>query len=313
MSNKAVFAVGGNALIKDAQHQSVEDQYRTAGEAAVHIADMIEQGWEVVITHGTGPQVGFILRRSELAARELHQIPLDVCDADAQGAIGYALQQNLQNIFRKRGIQKTVATLITQTEVSPVDPAFSRPSKTIGSFMTRRQALARHNKDGWEVVEDSGRGWRRVVPSPQPLRIVEAEAIRAMLASGVVTIAAGGGGIPVIEDGELFHGVAAVIDKDLTAALLAREIEADLLLICTSVEKVALDFGQPGQQWVDHMTLAEARQHLEQGLHFGAGSMRPKIQAVVNYLEKGGQHAIITSLERVQQALNGKTGTHFRP
>ena len=313
MSNKAVFAVGGNALIKDAQHQSVEDQYRTAGEAAAHIADMIEQGWEVVITHGTGPQVGFILRRSELAARELHQIPLDVCDADAQGAIGYALQQNLQNVFLQRGIAKTVATLITQTEVSPTDPAFSRPSKTIGGFLSQEQALHRRQKDGWEVVEDSGRGWRRVVPSPKPLRIVEAEAIRSMLSSGVVTIAAGGGGIPVVEDGGILRGVAAVIDKDLSAALLAQVVEADLLLICTSIEKVALDWRKPNQRWVDRMSLDEARKHLKEGIHFGEGSMRPKIQAVVNYLENGGQRAIITSLERVRQALQGKTGTHFLP
>ncbi len=313
MSNKAVFAVGGNALIKDSAHQSVEDQYRTAGEAAAHIADMIEDGWEVAITHGNGPQVGFILRRSELAARELHQVPLDVCDADAQGAIGYALQQNLQNTFRQRGIAKTVATLITQTEVSPTDAAFSRPSKAIGGFLSREQALRRRQKDGWQVVEDSGRGWRRVVPSPDPLRIVEAEAIRSMLSSGVVTIAAGGGGIPVVEENGILHGVAAVIDKDLTAALLAQVVEADLLFICTSIEKVALDWGRPTQRWVARMNLDEARKHLQEGIHFGEGSMRPKIQAVVNYLAKGGQRAIITSLEQARQALRGKTGTHFLP
>ncbi len=312
MEKKAVFAVGGNALIKDKDHQTVEDQYRTAGETAVHIAQMICEGWEVVVTHGTGPQIGFILRRSELAREELHEVPLDVCDADAQGGIGYALQQNLQNVLRRMGMPKTVVTLITQTEVRLDDPAFSKPTKGIGELMSKEKALAHTRSDGWAVSEEAGRGWRRVVASPRPLRIVEVEAIRAMLASGIVTIAGGGGGIPVAADarGEL-HGVGAVIDKDLTAALMATEVGAKLLIITTSVEKVALNWGKPEQKWIDRMSLLEAREYLAEGVHFAAESMGPKIQAVINFLEAGGESAIITNPENAGRALRGNAGTHI--
>ncbi|MFQ5737543.1 MAG: carbamate kinase [Acidobacteriota bacterium] len=314
MNGRAVLAVGGNALIRDERHQTVEDQYQAAGEATSHITEMIQRGWEVAVTHGNGPQVGFILRRSELAAAELHEVPLDVCGADSQGAIGYALQQNLLNDFQECGIRKTVATLITQTEVRADDPAFTHPSKTIGSFMTEEVARQRRDKDGWEVVEDAGRGWRRVVPSPVPRRIVEAKAIQALLAAGVVTITTGGGGIPVVADekGRL-RGVAAVIDKDLAAALLANAIGADLLIISTAVEKVALNWSCPDQSWIDQMTLAQARRYLAEGVHFEAGSMAPKIQAVINYLEGGGRRVIITNPANIQRALDGKTGTHILP
>ncbi|HYM67944.1 MAG TPA: carbamate kinase, partial [Patescibacteria group bacterium] len=262
--------------------------------------------------HGNGPQVGFILRRSELAARELHEVPLDVCGADSQGAIGYALQQNLENDLRRKGIPRPVVTVITQVEVDAGDPAFKRPSKPIGTFMTEEQAKVRREKDGWDVVEDANRGWRRVVSSPVPMRIVELEAVKTLLAAGVVVITVGGGGIPVVanEDGDL-EGVAAVIDKDLAAALLATQIGAELLLISTAVERVALDFGRPEQRWVDHMTLSEARLRLEEGRHFAAGSMGPKIQAVVGYLERGGREAIITTPENMERALAGDGGTHI--
>lgn len=314
MKGKAVFAVGGNALIKDRQHQTVEDQYRTAGEAAAHIADMIQDGWDVVVTHGNAPQVGFILRRSELASSELHEIPLDVCDADAQGAIGYALQQNLLNIFGKRKMSKTVVTLITQTEVDPDDPAFTHPTKAIGAVMTRPEAMERSEREGWQIVEEVGRGWRRVVASPEPRRIIELEAIQALLASGIVTIATGGGGIPVVADehGNL-HGVPAVIDKDLTASLLAIRVEADLLVIGTSVKKVALNWGKPDQRWIDQMTVEEAKRRLAEGTHFAPGSMKPKVEAVVRYLEGGGKRAIISDLESVRRALDGEAGTQFVP
>ncbi len=314
INKRAVVAVGGNALIKDRLRQTVQDQHQAAGEAARHIASMIARGWDVVITHGNGPQIGFILRRSELSAHQLHEVPLDVCGADTQGAIGYSLQQNLLNVFRQLGIEKQVATVICQTEVSRDDPAFRNPTKTIGGFMGSEEAANRRRNDGWVVVEDSGRGWRRLVPSPLPRRIIEAEAIRTLVEAGVVTITAGGGGIPVAldEHGDL-RGVAAVIDKDLATALLATVLKADLLLITTSVEKVALDWGRPGQRWVQRMTLSEAKARLEEGHHFERGSMRPKIQAVINYLEAGGPRAIITNPENIERALEGETGTHILP
>lgn len=312
----AVVAIGGNSLIKDKQHQTVEDQYQAAKETAAHIAGMIQRGWDVAISHGNGPQVGFILRRSELAASVagLHEVPLDVCGADSQGAIGYALQQNLYNHFHDMGIDKQVATIVTQTQVSRDDPAFESPSKPIGTFMDEGEAHRRRDEDGWIVVEDAGRGWRRVVASPQPVRIVEERAVKTLIGAGVITITVGGGGIPVVadENGKL-KGVAAVIDKDLASALLGNVVGADLLLISTAVEKVALNFGKPNQEWVGEMTLAEARQYLAEGTHFAKGSMAPKVQAVVNFLEGGGQRAIITNPENIERALAGETGTHIIP
>ncbi len=312
-SRVAVVAIGGNSLIKDAGHQSVSDQYLAAHDTTEHILSMIKDGWNVVITHGNGPQVGFILRRSELAAHELHEVPLDVCGADTQGAIGYALQQNLQNAFRRAGLDRTVATVITQTEVAADDPAFSHPSKPIGSFMDEEQA-ERRRQQGWDLIEDANRGYRRVVASPVPLRIVELPVIRSLLDGGAIVIAVGGGGIPVVaaDTGEL-HGVAAVIDKDLASALLANALDADLLLISTAVDRVALNFGTPQQRWVDRLTLSEAKRYLAEGGHFGSGSMGPKIQAVINYLEHGGREALITSPESIEQALAGTTGTRIIP
>lgn len=310
----AVVAIGGNSLIKDKQHQTVEDQYQAAKETAAHVAGMIEHGWDVAISHGNGPQVGFILRRSELAASVagLHEVPLDVCGADSQGAIGYSLQQNLYNYFRNMGIEKQVATIVTQTQVSRDDPAFDNPSKPIGTFMDEEEARRRRDADGWIVVEDAGRGWRRVVASPQPMRIVEEKAVKTLIGAGVITITVGGGGIPVVadDDGKL-AGVAAVIDKDLASALLGNVIGADLLFISTAVEKVALNFGKPNQEWIDEMTLDEARQYLADGTHFAKGSMAPKIQAVINFLEGGGERAIITNPDNIERALAGKTGTHI--
>ena len=310
----AVIAIGGNSLIKDKNRQTVLDQYQAAGETAGHVARMIKSGWDVAISHGNGPQVGFILRRSEIAAKVegLHEVPLDVCGADSQGAIGYALQQNLYNFFRELGINRTVATVVTQVEVSADDPAFKNPTKPIGRFMSQEEAERRRVADGWAVIEDAGRGWRRVVASPQPKRIVEQEAIKALIDSGVVTIAVGGGGIPVVagEDGRL-SGIAAVIDKDLASALLANTLDAELLIISTAVEKVALNFNQPNEKWLDEISLAEVKQYLEEGIHFAKGSMAPKVQAVIRFLENGGQRAIITSPENIERALNGDSGTHI--
>ncbi len=313
-SKTAVVAIGGNSLIKDRMHQTVRDQYVAAGETCWHIAAMIQDGWDVVITHGNGPQVGFILRRSELAAHELHEIPLDVCGADTQGALGYALQQNLYNDFERLGLDKHAVTVITQTEVSADDPAFQSPSKPIGSYMEEAQAVRRHDEDGWSVVEDAGRGWRRVVPSPAPKRIVEEEAIRRLLEQGFVVIAVGGGGIPVVADAEgNLSGVAAVIDKDLASSLLAARLGAELFLISTAIEKVALRFGTPEQEWVDHLTLSQARAYLEEGTHFAKGSMAPKIEAAVSYVEATGGTAIITDPDNVERALAGETGTRITP
>jgi len=309
---RVVIAIGGNSLIPDAQHVTVQDQYAAAAETDDHIAALIHDGWDVAISHGNGPQVGFILRRSELASNELHEIPLDYCGADTQGAIGYMLQQNLVNDFRQRGIAKNVATIVTQVEVNPDDPAFGAPSKPIGSFMDEAKALQRREEDGWDVKEDAGRGWRRVVASPLPKRIVEIEVIKQLLNAGVVTIATGGGGIPVItnEKGDL-EGVPAVIDKDLVASMMARQVDADLLLISTAIEQVALNFGKPDQEFVDQFTLAEAKHYIAEGGHFLPGSMEPKMQAVVSFLESGGREAVITNPQNLERALAGETGTRI--
>jgi carbamate kinase len=306
----AVIAIGGNSLITDAEHKSVADQYEAAGETGHHIASLIAGGWDVAVTHGNGPQVGFILRRSELSSHELHEVPLDVCGADTQGAIGYALQQNLRNDFVEKGVEKSVVTVVTQVEVDSSDPAFANPSKPIGSFMEEAEAFRRRDEDGWDVVEDAGRGWRRVVASPHPKRVIELDVVKQLLDAGVVVITVGGGGIPVVsdEDGNLV-GVAAVIDKDLASALLAELIDADLLIISTAVEKVALNFGTPEERWVDEFTLAEVKRYLDEGIHFAEGSMAPKMRAVVQFLENGGKQALITDPQNIERAMAHETGT----
>jgi carbamate kinase len=309
---RLVIAIGGNSLIPDGDHQSVQDQYDAAAETDDHIAVLVEQGWDVAISHGNGPQVGFILRRSELASSELHEIPLDYCGADTQGAIGYMLQQNLVNDFRQRGIDKSVATVVTQVEVDANDPAFENAAKPIGSFMDEEEAMRRRDEEGWDVLEDAGRGWRRVVASPQPMRIVELDVIKGLLDAGIITIAVGGGGIPVVENAEGdLEGIAAVIDKDLASALLAVQVDADLLLISTAVEQVALNFGTPEQRWVDQFTLAEVKQYLEEGGHFAEGSMAPKMRAVVQFLEAGGKEVLITNPQNLERAMAGETGTRI--
>jgi len=246
----AVVAVGGNALIKDKNHKSVQDQFEAAKDTMSHIVDMIEKGWDVVITHGNGPQVGFILRRSELAKDILHEVPLDYCGADTQGAIGYMFQKSLYNEFKRRGIQKDAATVITQTIVNKDDPAFKHPTKPIGTFMDEMEAKSRQDNDGWMVVEDAGRGWRRVVASPLPEGIVEANVIKNLIDAGIIVVAVGGGGIPVIinEVGDI-EGVDAVIDKDFGSSLLATMINADLFVISTAVEKVAVNFNTDDEVW----------------------------------------------------------------
>lgn len=315
MSRTVVVAVGGNSLISDSAHQTVPDQYQAAELTCGHIASMLEDdpSLRVVVTHGNGPQVGFILRRSELAAQELHQVPLDSCVADTQGALGYHLQRALTNTFRRRGLPHFAVTVVTQVLVDRDDPAFARPDKPIGPFLSRAQAEEHRRQDGWEVAEDAGRGWRRVVSSPVPREVLELGAIRALLDAGFVVVAVGGGGIAVVEDasGQL-AGASAVIDKDLASSLLARQLGAELLVISTAVEKVRLDYGKPGERTLDALTLAEARRFMAEG-HFRAGSMLPKVQAAVAFLEAGGREVIITDPAHLEAALRGEGGTHIGP
>jgi carbamate kinase len=317
MSKKkiAVIAIGGNSLITDNDHQAIEDQYQAAMDTTKHIADMIEAGWNVAIGHGNGPQVGLILRQSEVAAKAegMHETPLDVCGAESQGLIGYLLQQNLQNELFSRKINQNVATVITQVLVDTNDKAFQNPTKPIGGFMTQEEAQRKKAELGWSIVEDAGRGWRRVVASPLPVEVVELDTVKALIEAGVIVITVGGGGIPVVDAGDgSYIGTAAVIDKDFASSLLAQEINADLFVISTAVEKVAINYNKPDQKLIDKMTVAEAKQYMAEG-HFAKGSMLPKITAVIAYLEKGGKEALITNPENIGRALAGETGTWIVP
>jgi carbamate kinase len=307
----AVLAIGGNSLIRDKDHQRVEDQFDVTRETCRHIRAMVELGWTVVVTHGNGPQVGFILRRSELGLSELHAVPLPSIVADTQGSIGYMIQQCLMNEFAGAGLATPVVTVVTQVRVDADDPAFQKPSKPIGSFMEEAQARRHADEDGWQIREDAGRGWRRVVASPLPREILELGAIEHLVASGAVVIAVGGGGIPVVRNarGEL-EGVPAVIDKDYASALLATQLGADVFIISTGVPQVCLNYNKPDQRALPRLTLAEARGHLAAG-QFPAGSMGPKIQAVAQYLEAGGGEALITSPEHLAEALQGHSGTRI--
>jgi carbamate kinase len=307
----AVVAVGGNALIQQKGKESIADQYAAASKTMGYVAEMIAAGWDVIVTHGNGPQVGFALRRSELASGELPPVPMDYCGAETQGWIGYMFQKALHNVFAERGIQKHAATVVTQCLVDTADPAFQKPTKPIGSFMSKEQAEAL-KAQGKNVVEDAGRGWREVVPSPQPKEIVEAPAIKDLIDKGFTVIACGGGGIPVIREGGQLKGVAAVIDKDFASSLLAGEIGAELLLISTAVEKVAVHFNTRQQKNIDKMTVAEAEQYINEG-HFAAGSMLPKVQAAIGFIKGGGKQALITDPPNMARALKGETGTWIVP
>ena len=316
MTKLAVLAIGGNSLIKDKQHETVEDQYDAICETAKHIAGLIEQNYSVVVTHGNGPQVGFILRRSEIAHEVggMHDVPLVSCGADTQGSIGYQIQQAMDNEFKKRGIKKQIATVVTQVVVDKKDPAFQNPAKPIGTFYTKERAeeLQKEHPD-WVIIDDVGRGYRRVVPSPMPIEIVEEDAINILIKNGFSVVGVGGGGIPVVyNDDGMLEGVAAVIDKDNASSLLAINIKADLFIISTAVEKVSLNFNKPNQIDLDKMNVAEAKKYIEEG-HFAKGSMLPKIQAIVRFLEAGGKEAIVTNPESLERALKGETGTHIFP
>ncbi len=310
MGKLAVVAVGGNSITKAGQRGTIPEQFANARETARHIAGMIEKGWDVVITHGNGPQVGNILLRAEMASTVLPNLPLDTCGADSQGAMGYMIQQVLGSELAKKGIARDVVTVVTQVVVDAQDPAFKEPAKPIGPFYTREEAERRQSEDGWDVVEDANRGWRRVVASPAPRRVVEADSINALLKAGSLVIAVGGGGIPVVEEDDGLRGVEAVIDKDHASRLLANDIGADLLLISTDVEQVALDFGKESERRLDRMTVAEAKRYHEEG-HFAPGSMGPKVLAGIAFIEGGGREVIITNPESIGRALDGETGTRI--
>ena len=309
----AAVAIGGNSLIKSKDKADVPHQFEAVRETCKHLAEMVEQGWDLVVTHGNGPQVGFILRRSELAAHEVHTVPLDIIGADTQGSIGYMLQQSLRNEFRRRGFEKPAVAVVTQVLVDANDPAFQNPSKGIGGYLTEEEA-EKFRQEGWTVVDDAGRGLRRMIASPIPKRIIELDVISTLLKDGFLVIGVGGGGIPVVEDeqGLLRGAPPSVIDKDRATSLLASGINADLFLISTAVEKVAINFNKPDQKWLDHMTLDEARRYMEEG-HFAPGSMKPKIEAVIAFLERGGKQALITNPENIARALAGETGTWITP
>lgn len=309
----AVVAVGGNALIQDEQRNSIPDQYVAVMESVQHIVDMVEAGWDLVLTHGNGPQVGFILRRSELASNEVSPVPLDYAVGDTQGAIGYMFQKALHNELARRGINKPVIALVTQTQVSPHDDAFASPSKPIGAFLDEATAQQRQQQLGWTLMEDAGCGWRCTVPSPAPLEIIEHDTIAHLVHQGYLVIACGGGGIPVVRDGQQLKGVEAVIDKDLASALLASQLGADLLVIPTGVEKVAINFGTPQQQWLDAISVAEVQTLLREG-QFGVGSMQPKVEAIVDFINASQQQGkqasgLITSPQTIKAALAHQSGT----
>lgn len=311
MKKVVVIAVGGNSLIIDSKHQTVPDQYSAVAATVRRIIGLIEKGYKVVVTHGNGPQVGFIMLRSELARKHLHTVPMDSCGADTQGAIGYQFQMAFYNEFSRRGQKFPVATIVTQTVVDRHDEAFKNPSKPVGLFYSKKDADERMEKDGWDMVEDAGRGWRRVVASPAPKEIIEIDAIKHLVEMGVIVVSTGGGGIPVVRDAKgALHGVEAVIDKDYASALLAYELGAEIFLISTAVDKVYLNFGQPNQKPLDVIKLREAKRYLKEG-HFKAGSMLPKVKAAISFLEHGGKEAIITDPSHIELAVAGKAGTHI--
>jgi len=306
-----VLAVGGNALLRPGDVGTAQEQMLRARETAENIYPIFEN-FKVVITHGNGPQVGAILLQNEHSRNVVPPMPLDVCGAMSQGQIGYMLEQSFQNILEEKGIDKNIVTILTRVIVDENDPAFENPSKPIGPFYSKEEAEKLAKEKGWHIIEDSGRGWRRVVPSPMPLEIVEKDAIRKLLDEGFIAIAVGGGGIPVIRKNKKLIGVEGVIDKDLASAVLAKDIKADRLIILTSVEMVYLNFGKPEQRGIRSMNVEDAKKYLKEG-HFKKGSMYPKILASIIYLENGGKEVLITSPEKVQDALNGKTGTWIYP
>lgn len=312
MDKLVVVAIGGNSLIDDPANKTVAAQYAACRKTVTHLVPLLQRGHRLLIVHGNGPQVGFILRRAELARHELHMVPLDSCVADTQGAIGYNLQMAFQNELQRSGLHRSVATIVTQVEVASDDPSWQNPSKPIGSFMTEEDARRHAQKDGWIVHEDAGRGWRRVVPSPKPHSVVEIEAIRTLLQNDAVIIAAGGGGIPVYIDqtGEM-RGAEAVIDKDHAASLLAVSLRAEHFIISTAVDRVAIHYNTPREQWLDELSIADAERFLADG-HFAPGSMKPKVEAMLAYIKSAGGQGVITDPQHLSAAIRGEAGTRFQ-
>lgn len=310
---RVVIAFGGNASYPPNIKGLVSEQISLMAQACEHLSRIVEAGYRIVITHGNGPVVGNILFRMARTANELPPMPMDVCVAHSQGGIGYMLQQTLSNVLRERGVPGEVSAIVTQVEVDENDPGFANPTKPIGRFFSLEEAEQLSREQEWRFVEDSGRGYRRVVPSPQPLRIVELAAMEALLSANIIPITVGGGGIPVTRDSlGRYHGVSAVIDKDLTSAMLAVELGAQSLVMLTGVDRVALDFGKPTQRAVERMTASEARKHHADG-QFPPGSMGPKIEAALRYLDGGGSEVIITSIDCLHDALEGTAGTRIVP
>jgi carbamate kinase len=308
-----VVALGGNALVQEGEKGTIEEQFANTRKSITGIVQCIKKGFDVVITHGNGPQVGNMLLRTELSRDKVPELPLEICVADTEGAIGYMIQQTMVNRLQREQINKCVVTILTQVIVDKDDNAFRNPTKPIGPFYTAEEAGKIINEKGWEMVEDSHRGYRRVVASPRPLKVVETESVKRLLESGEVVIAAGGGGIPVIvkEDGSL-EGVDAVVDKDLASSVLALDIKADYLIMLTGVENVCLDYGEPDQKPLETITIEETERYMADG-HFPPGSMGPKIQAAVNFLKGGGESVFITAIDKVCEAIAGKTGTRIVP
>lgn len=311
---KILIAIGGNSLIKDNKHILVKDQYRAVCETASQIVKLIEDGHEVVITHGNGPQVGFILHRSELAHQieHMHTVPLVNCDADTQGAIGYQIQQALDNECKKRDLSQTAVTIVTQILVDKRDDAFNTPSKPIGQFYSEEEyGEIKKIHPHWDLIEDAGRGYRRVVPSPSPQKVIELEAIKTLLGKGFIVIAAGGGGIPVIEESGLLMGVDAVIDKDRASSLLANNLDIDTFIISTGVRHVSTNFNTPEELPLTNITVDETQKHIGDN-QFAKGSMLPKIEAALDFLKNGGREVIITDPDNLADAFFNGSGTHIR-
>jgi carbamate kinase len=305
-------AVGGNALIRAGQKGTAQEQFENAVETAKAVVRLIRAGHRVVLTHGNGPQVGAMLTRSELAAAHAYRLPLDCSVAATQGEIGYVLQYAMWQAMQAEGLNTPVVTLVTQVLVDSKDPAFQNPTKPIGPFYTRDVAERYRDLFDWVIIEDPSRGYRRVVPSPEPMAIVELDAIRACVDRGLVVIAGGGGGVPVFNDHDITKGVEAVIDKDHTSAILAHQLNADIFAIATDVDRVCLDYKRPTQRPLDRLTLAECRTHLDTG-QFPSGSMGPKIKAAMVFLERGGRESIITNHQHLYDAIHGKGGTRIIP
>lgn len=310
MKKLAVIAIGGNAIIQEGQKGTVEEQFANVLQSCDPIIDLVESEFNVVLTHGNGPQVGNVLLKVEAASDIVPPNPLDVCGAETQGSLGYIIQQSLYNRMKQRGVKKNIATVVTQVVVDKKDPRFQNPTKPIGPFYTKERAEEIKSEKNVVMVEDSGRGYRRVVASPKPLEMIEKEAVKALVNSGFLVITVGGGGIPVIREGDTLKGVEAVIDKDHASALVAEEINADYLIVLTGVEQVAINFGKPNMEFLSEITVTDAKKYMAEG-QFPPGSMGPKIEASIRFIENGGENAIITSIDKLQDALEGKTGTRI--